>query len=158
MLYHKNETKCPKCDSKNYQKYGLVRGRDQRYKCKLCNGQFTLSKRRKEFYFQKYMAINMYLSGMSYRMIARELRASDVSIRKWIKQILTEEPLLRYRFEQKEKYIVWVSTHDLTKYPKFKSTQAVSHNNNDKNGGIFIESHSKFLRNKVIHVELIPRS
>ena len=102
--------RCPKCGAEKCPKYGFAR-KNQRYKCGLCNGQFTLTKRREAFEEYRFMALQLFLEGVSYRQIAREIstirrRVSEKTIRKWIAKYQLEEPLLHHRFEQEEKYSV----------------------------------------------------
>ncbi|MBI4930554.1 MAG: IS1 family transposase [Bacteroidetes bacterium] len=138
------QIRCPKCDSEKCHKYGFAR-KSQRYKCGLCNGQFTLTKRRETFEEYRFVALQLFLEGLSYRQIAKEIsvsrrKISEKTIRKWIAKYKLEEPLLHHRFEQKEKYHVLVTRKTI-----------------NGNGGLFIKSHSKVFRNKIITVELVPR-
>ena len=78
--------RCPECDSEKCHKYGFAR-KNQRYKCGLCNGQFTLTKRRETFEEHRFMALQLFLEGLSYRQIAREI---SITRRRITKPLCTE--------------------------------------------------------------------
>lgn len=77
---------CPQCQSSKIIKSGIVNDR-QRYKCKLCNYNFTVNKLGKQidqYYVTK--ALQLYLEGLSYREIERILGVSHVTIMKWVRK------------------------------------------------------------------------
>ena len=78
--------KCPKCDSINFVKHGIVKNR-QRYTCKKCNYNFTvpkMGKRIEKFYVVR--ALQSYLEGLGFRAIERIIGVSNVTVLNWIKQ------------------------------------------------------------------------
>ncbi len=74
---------CPKCQSTNNVKNGIV-GNRQRYRCKNCYYNYTVSKRGKSKEIKK-MALFLYLEGLGFRSIGRFLGVSQVSVMNWIK-------------------------------------------------------------------------
>ena len=84
---------CPKCQSKEYCKDGIVKGR-QRFKCKSCNYRFTvdhLGKPEK----MKRDALELYLEGLGFRSIGRFLKISHVTVYNWIKEFGKKVELVR---------------------------------------------------------------
>ncbi|MEQ8550432.1 MAG: helix-turn-helix domain-containing protein [Cyclobacteriaceae bacterium] len=83
---------CPKCGSQKHTKSGVVNDR-QRYKCKNCDYNYTVSKLGKEidaYYVVK--ALQLYLEGISYREIERILGVSHVSVMNWVKKYGYKRP------------------------------------------------------------------
>ena len=83
---------CPKCESTDATKSGLVGGR-QRFKCKSCGYHYTVAKVGKEidsYYVIK--ALQLYLEGVSYREIERLLGVSHVSVMNWVKKYAVRAP------------------------------------------------------------------
>lgn len=78
-----------------------------------------------------------------------------MAVRNWIQQIKKDDPNLEIQKSIYKDFNVYVTVRDLSQYANLTSTQRV--NENIRNGGLFIESNSKFLHNKVIHVELLPK-
>ncbi len=76
--------KCPKCNSENNIKAGIVKGK-QRYKCKDCGYNFTVERKSNDKSQIKRQAIHLYLEGYKPVYIAKILKVSYVSIYKWIK-------------------------------------------------------------------------
>ncbi|OUJ72833.1 IS1/IS1595 family N-terminal zinc-binding domain-containing protein [Hymenobacter crusticola] len=77
---------CPKCDSTEATKSGVVGGR-QRYKCKNCGYHYSVDKVGREvssYYVIK--ALQLYVEGVSYREIERLLGVSHVSVMNWVKK------------------------------------------------------------------------
>lgn len=84
---------CPKCEASNYNKSGIVQGR-QRYKCKQCGYHFTVQKEGKKidsYYVVK--ALQLYVEGVSYREIERILGISHVSVMNWVKTYQIKRPI-----------------------------------------------------------------
>ncbi len=89
MTDHRN---CPKCDSDQVVRSGIVQGR-QRYRCKKCDYHFTvdkLGKRIDNYYVVK--ALQLHLEGLSLREIERILGVSHVSVMNWIRQYHIKVP------------------------------------------------------------------
>jgi transposase-like protein len=87
-----NLPNCPKCDSNNISKNGILNDR-QRYKCKDCNYNFTVDKIGKSidnYYVIK--ALQLYVEGVSYREIERLLGVSHVSVMNWVKKYQIKAP------------------------------------------------------------------
>lgn len=85
---------CPKCDSTEYRKDGIVIGR-QRYRCKECDYRYTVRKRSPRVpEKKKRFAIELYLEGMGFRAIGRVLKVSQVSVMNWVRQYARQlEPI-----------------------------------------------------------------
>ena len=83
---------CPNCSSDQIVKSGIVNKR-QRFKCKQCNYFFTVNKLGKKIddYFVN-KALQLYLEGLSYRVIERILGVSHVSIMNWVKRYGIKRP------------------------------------------------------------------
>lgn len=84
--------KCPKCESENFSKAGIVKNR-QRFRCKDCGYYFTVSKLGKEidsYYVIK--ALQLHIEGVSYREIERILGVSHVSVMNWVKKYGVKAP------------------------------------------------------------------
>lgn len=84
---------CPKCNSEEYVKSGIVKGK-QRYRCKHCDYFFTVLKMGKNidpYYVIK--ALQLYIEGVTYREIERILGVSHVSVMNWVKQYKVDKPI-----------------------------------------------------------------
>lgn len=91
-LIYMKISNCPKCDSTQIVKSGIVNKR-QRYRCKKCNYFFTVNKIGKkidDYYVTK--ALQLYMEGLSYREIERILGISHVSVSNWIKEFRVKKP------------------------------------------------------------------
>lgn len=76
---------CPKCNSREKVKNGLVRDL-QRYKCKDCGFNFTVEKRSNEYpKSMRKKALQLYLEGLGFRSIGRILEVSNVTVLNWIR-------------------------------------------------------------------------
>jgi transposase-like protein len=88
---------CPKCQSDDYVKSGVVKER-QRFKCKSCGYFFTVLKQGKSidpYYVVK--ALQLYIEGVTLREIERILGVSHVSVMNWVRQYHIKRPeLLEY--------------------------------------------------------------
>ena len=83
---------CPKCQSDNIVKSGVIKDR-QRFLCKKCNYYFTVNKLGKKidsYYVTK--ALQLYLEGLTFREIERILGISHVTISSWIKKYNISRP------------------------------------------------------------------
>lgn len=83
---------CPKCDSDQVVRSGIVQDR-QRYRCKKCGYHFTvnkLGKRIDNYYVVK--ALQLHLEGVSLREIERLLGVSHVSVLNWVRQYHIKVP------------------------------------------------------------------
>ena len=61
---------CPKCESENYVKNGVLRGK-KRYKCKNCGCQFTRSSKHGKPRVVKMFALMLYISDLSMTRTAK---------------------------------------------------------------------------------------
>jgi transposase-like protein len=83
---------CPKCNSQQIVKSGVVKGR-QRFLCKSCSYHFSVEKVGKQidtYYVIK--ALQLYIEGISYREIERILGVSHVSVMNWVKKYHIKAP------------------------------------------------------------------
>jgi transposase-like protein len=83
---------CPKCQSEDYVKSGVVKER-QRYRCKQCGYFFTVMKQGKSidpYYVVK--ALQLYIEGVTLREIERILGVSHVSVMNWVRQYHIKRP------------------------------------------------------------------
>ena len=74
---------CPKCNSTNCKKDGIVKGK-QRHKCKSCGYRHTVQYRGTSP-DKKRQALQLYLEGLGFRSIGRILKCSHVAVYNWIK-------------------------------------------------------------------------
>ena len=77
---------CPKCQSKNKVKSGIVRGK-QRYKCKSCHCNFTQSSSFRIPLEVRLRCIKLYIEGVGFRGIERLEKVSHVAVMKWVRQL-----------------------------------------------------------------------
>ena len=104
---------CPKC-SNHTIKNGFLRNK-QRYKCKVCQYQFTQATLHKKPLALKHLAIYLYLNRMTIRGIARTLNVSAPSVLKWIKEKAIELPE-----SQEKRYIPEVEVDEMWHYLESK--------------------------------------
>ena len=87
-----NAPVCPKCDSPEATKSGVINER-QRFKCQSCGYHYTVAKLGREvdsYYVIK--ALQLYIEGVSYREIERLLGVSHVSVMNWVKKYGVKAP------------------------------------------------------------------
>jgi transposase-like protein len=75
---------CPKCGSEKAINFGKTLNR-QRKLCKQCGCQYTRPDIKGKPPQYKAIALELYLSGLSFNRIAQLLHVSDVAVLKWIK-------------------------------------------------------------------------
>ena len=86
---------CPKCQSDNKVKSGIVRGR-QRYKCKTCSTNYTFDYSHfAEKEKKRRFGLSMYLEGLGFHSIGRLLNVSHVAVQKWVKKYGAELKQIR---------------------------------------------------------------
>ncbi|QSE98477.1 IS1/IS1595 family N-terminal zinc-binding domain-containing protein [Fulvivirga lutea] len=109
---------CPKCESTSIIKSGIVNDR-QRFKCKKCAYNFTVSKLGKEIdpYFV-IKALQLYLEGISYREIERILGVSHVSVMNWVKKYKIKPPE-RYDYHPTYKILSHAELSELMASPGY---------------------------------------
>jgi transposase len=86
---------CPKCQSTNWVKSGIVRER-QRYKFKVCTCNYTFD----YSYFaakekKRRFGLFLYLEGLGFHSIGRLLNVSHVSVLNWMKKYGSELKQIR---------------------------------------------------------------
>ncbi len=107
---------CPKCNSSNYVKDGIVK-KKQRYLCKDCKYRYTVEHRGIPK-ATKTLAIQMYLEGLGFRSIERILKVSNVSVLNWVKAL--GKQVQEYR--RPEKNIEIIELDELHTYIQSKKT------------------------------------
>ena len=76
---------CKRCGAKDFRKNGIVRGH-QRYHCRSCGCDFTMTPPRGKPPAMKALASLLYAMGnMSFCSIGRLLGVSDVAVLSWIR-------------------------------------------------------------------------
>ncbi len=78
--------RCPKCKDENHQnRDGYTGSGSQRYRCRKCGARYTLQ-RKQQGYDQeiRQTAIRMYLDGLGFRQIGRQLGVSHASVMNWV--------------------------------------------------------------------------
>ena len=111
------DPKCPKCESENYSKAGVIKNR-QRFKCKNCGYFYTVSKLGKEidsYYVIK--ALQLHIEGVSYREIERILGVSHVSVMNWVKKYGVKAPR-NYQYRPTYKVVTHSELLDYLSDPK----------------------------------------
>ena len=79
--------RCPKCNDENYQnRDGYTESGSQRYRCRKCGARYT-PQRKQQGYDQEIRktAIRMYMDGLGFRQIGRQLGVSHASVMNWVK-------------------------------------------------------------------------
>ncbi|KAA6349605.1 hypothetical protein EZS27_003030 [termite gut metagenome] len=109
---------CPKCQSINTIKNGIVRGH-QGYKCKDCHYAYTVEKRLGEYpKSERKKALQLYLEGLGFLSIGRYLGVSDVRVLNWIRSFGEEVKSL----EEETKEIEWVELDEMHSYVGSRKT------------------------------------
>ena len=76
---------CKRCGSASFVRNGIVHGH-QRYRCKSCACNFTMTPPKGKPASMKAAAVLMYAKGnMSFGAIGRLLGVSDVSVLRWVR-------------------------------------------------------------------------
>jgi transposase-like protein len=75
---------CPKCQETRCIKDGIVKQK-QRFKCKKCGYRHTVAHRGLPPDVRRH-ALQLYLAGLSVRVIAEMLRCSHVTVAQWIRE------------------------------------------------------------------------
>jgi transposase-like protein len=87
--------KCPRCQSEDNVKNGIVRN-TQRYKCKHCGNNFTIDYSQfAEKEKKRRFGLAMYLEGLGFHSIARLLKVSHVTVINWVKKYGAELSQIR---------------------------------------------------------------
>jgi len=75
---------CKKCDSENRVKAGFIKG-EQRYLCKDCGCKYVPTTHHGRSEKDKLNAVLLYVHGLSFRTIAKLLKASPAAVYGWVK-------------------------------------------------------------------------
>jgi transposase len=87
-----DEVCCKRCGAADYMKNGTVRDL-QRYRCRACGCNFTMTPSRGKPSAMKALAVLLYaMGGMSFRAIARILGVSNVAILNWVRDEARQIP------------------------------------------------------------------
>lgn len=106
---------CPQCNSNLYFKSGII-NQKQRYTCKLCNFHYTVvNKSTAKPIINKRHAVQLYLSGLSLRLIGNYLKVSHVGVFKW----LAASGINLVKFKSNKKYKL-VKIEEILNYLKTK--------------------------------------
>ena len=76
---------CPQCSSENSCKNGFKDDR-QRYLCKDCSFNYSTEHGRGKPKALKQQALELYLEGLGFRAIGRQLGVSNVAVLKWVRK------------------------------------------------------------------------
>jgi transposase-like protein len=83
---------CKRCGARDFKKNGIVRGH-QRYHCRSCGCDFTMTPPRGKPPAMKALALLLYAMGnMSFCSIARLLGVSDVAVLNWVRDEARKTP------------------------------------------------------------------
>ena len=80
---------CKKCGSYATNRAGMVKG-NQRYKCKDCGCQFQPNRKSGKPESTKRLAILLYLSGLSFRSIAKIVKSDVHAVYRWVRKFAEE--------------------------------------------------------------------
>ena len=95
-----DEVCCKRCGAADYMKNGTIRDL-QRYRCRACGCNFTMTPTRGKPPAMKALAVLLYaMGGMSFRAIARILGVSDVAILNWVRDEARQIPEPSTKVEQ----------------------------------------------------------
>ena len=100
---------CPKCGAKGI-KYGKV-GEKQRYQCKHCKCQYTRPDKKGKPIQIKFLALYLYLSGMSMRSTAMLFNVTTTAVLKWIREFSE-----KYQYESPKKKVKAVEIDEMWHY------------------------------------------
>ncbi len=75
---------CPRCKSTKNKKNGKSNNNKQRYKCKACKYEFTVSIRGISAKIKR-KAVRLFVNGHGVRAIGRLLEVSHVSVIEWVR-------------------------------------------------------------------------
>ncbi len=76
---------CPQCGSPQTVKNGFLYNR-RRYKCKQCGHQFTRTTPRGRPIREKFLAVVLYMHGLSLNAIAKLFNVSAPAVLKWVRK------------------------------------------------------------------------
>ena len=79
--------RCPKCEDENHQnRDGYTGSGSQRYRCRKCGARYTPQRKQQGYGEEfRFKAIRMYMDGLSFRQIGRQLDISHATVMNWVK-------------------------------------------------------------------------
>jgi transposase-like protein len=85
---------CPQCkDQERQNKDGFTEAGSQRYRCQKCGARYTPKPKPRGYAPEvRGQAIRMYVDGMGFRQIGRQLQVDHVSVMNWVKAYAAELP------------------------------------------------------------------
>lgn len=84
---------CPHCQDVEQQvKAGKTARGSQRYKCKRCQRLYTPQPKQMYSDELRQQAVKLYLEGMGFRAIGRQLRVDHVTVMHWVKAYSDQLP------------------------------------------------------------------
>ncbi len=89
--------KCPKCQKEDGQvKSGRTECGSQRYKCQHCGGRYTPEPKAQGYSQEVRMqAVRMYVDGINFRRIGRQIGVNPQSAANWVKVYAAQLPPAR---------------------------------------------------------------
>ena len=86
--------RCPQCQAENHQnRDGYTGSGSQRYRCSKCGARYTPQKKPQGYDEEiRLRAIRMYLDGLGFRQIGRQLGISHASVMNWVKAYAEQLP------------------------------------------------------------------
>jgi transposase-like protein len=91
---------CPKCRNTEAVKNGIVNEK-QRYKCKFCGCNYTVSTLSRTPVAKRVEAIELYLEGVGFRGIERLTGIPHTTVMSWVKNLGEEIQRLQPEMEEK---------------------------------------------------------
>ena len=91
--------KCPKCQNGEAVKNGIVNEK-QRYKCKHCGCNYTVSTLSRTALEKRIEAIKLYLEGVGFRGIERLTGTPHTTVISWVKNLGETIERLKPEMEQ----------------------------------------------------------
>ena len=115
---------CKHCNSTSIVRNGKVNGGMQRYLCKACTKNFTLTKRKYSLSF-KLQALSWYLDGVGLRSIERNMGVSNVLLLYWIRRFgeLVKQKLSQVQPTRRLEDIEIIEIDELHSYCKKNKTK-----------------------------------
>ena len=85
---------CPKCKSaKKQSKDGFTEAGSQRYRCTRCGARYTPNPKPHGYSPElRARAVRMYVDGMGFRQIGRQLQVDHVSVMNWVRDYASQMP------------------------------------------------------------------
>ena len=110
---------CKKCGSVSNMKAGKVNG-NQRYKCKDCGCQFQPNRKSGKPEGAKRLACLLYMTGLSFRTIAKIVKADVHAVHRWVKKFAKDN----YEKPEPKSEAVIVELDEMWHYINVKKTNS----------------------------------